>query len=157
MKQSTRNLVMATFLAVFSLIPGTSFSNFVPPLSAEYTFKPVEMPKGPGLVKLELAVLQKYSDNEFLKNVLNCKELEIRITELLNIQYSGDSVWTVKVDSGVWYKTILEVIIPANDTSGIRISIKCGTIQNPSACYFVTKKNSVDFYKGHPRSYNVSK
>ena len=153
MKSSINSLVALFILIVtFGVSPLSEAIN-VPPHSAEYSIKPVGVPKGPGLVELELAVLPKYSDEIFLKDDGKYTELEIRITEFLNLHYSGDTVWTVKVDSGVWYRKILNVIIPPNDTSGLRFSIKCGRVPNPGACYFVTKSDTVDVYKGHPRTY----
>ncbi len=156
MKSSLNSLEALFVLAVTIGVGLQTEAINVPPHTAEYSFKPVAMPKGPGPVELELAVLAKYSDDIFLKDDGKYTELEIRITEVFNLEFLGDTVWTVKVDSGVWYKTILKVTIPPNDTSGMRISIKCGRGPNDDACYFVTKSDTVEVYKGHPGSYRQS-
>ena len=124
-----------------------------PPRSVHVKFAPVEMPKGAGPVSLELAFKSKIWKNEFENQGNYCKEAEVRVTAIDNLQYFGDSVWTVKVDSGVWSSTIINVIIPPNDISGIRLRIKCGRIPNPVDAYFVTTGDTVEFYQGKPSAH----
>lgn len=128
-----------------------SKADMVPPRSLEIRFAPIEMPKGPGPVTFELSFKKKTWVDEFQKDTYDCKEVEVRIQRLDNIEYSGDTAWTVKVDSGVWYRSEINVVIPANDTSGITVTVKCCRIPNPTAWYFVTTGDTLESFRGNPR------
>lgn len=124
--------------------------------SVHSKFAPVEMPKGAGPVSLDLAFMPMNRKTGPETGVCYCKEAEVRVVTIDNLQYFGDTIWTVKADSGVWSDMIINVIIPPNDISGIRLMIKCGRILNPVAAYFVTTGDTVEFYpgkpSGHPRT-----
>ena len=142
-------VTLAAFAPAANTYAGTS-----PPRSVHVKFAPVEMPKGAGPVSLKLAFKSKIWKNEFENEGNYCKEAEVRVTAIDNLQYFGDSVWTVKVDSGVWSSTIINVIIPPNDISGIRLRIKCGRMPNDVAAYFVTTGDTVEFYPGRPSAHD---
>lgn len=147
-------------LTVLSLAVGLlSMASFVlasttPIRTLEYTFKPVEMPKKAGPVKLEFAFKRKQVKHKLQKDVYDCDEVQIRIKKLYNLGYAGDTAWVMQIDSGEWYSAIFEVDIPPNDTSGIEVVVKCGRTPNPSACYFVTTGDTIEFYKGRPSSHD---
>ena len=147
---------MLTILSfAFSLCGMASFAlaSSRPVRTLEYTFKPVEMPKKAGPVKLELAFKRKQAKSKFEKDVLDCDEVQIRIKKLHNLVYAGDTSWVMQIDSGKWYSAIFEVDIPPNDTSGIEVVVKCGRTSNPAAFYFVTTGDTIEFYKGKPSGY----
>ncbi|MEE8404676.1 MAG: hypothetical protein V3S17_04730, partial [candidate division Zixibacteria bacterium] len=121
-----------------------------PPRSVHSKFAPVEMPKGAGPVSLDLAFMPMNRKTGPETGVCYCKEAEVRVVTIDNLQYFGDSIWTTKVDSGAWSSTTINVIIPPDDISGIRLMIKCGRISNPVAAYFVTTGDTVEFYPGKP-------
>ena len=137
-------LSLAFSLCVMATI---ALASSVPVRTLEYTFKPVEMPKKAGPVKLEFAFKRK-------KNVYDCDEVQIRIKELHNLGYAGDTAWVMQIDSGKSYSAIFEVDIPPNDTSGIRVEVRCGRTVNPSSCYFVTTGDTLEFYKGRPSGHD---
>ncbi len=112
--------------------------------SVDCTFDPVSMPKGAGPVMLELAFTPKH----------RCDEVTVKVTKLLNLEYTGDTAWVVQVEKEKWYRKTLNVSIPDNDTSGIEVTLQCGRVPNTHACYFVTTGNSVEFYHGNPRGYH---
>ena len=121
--------------------------------SVHSKFAPVEMPKGAGPVSLDLAFMPMNRKTGPETGVCYCKEAEVRVVTIDNLQYFGDTIWTVKADSGVWSDMIINVIIPPNDISGIRLMIKCGRILNPVAAYFVTTGDTVEFYPGKPSAH----
>ena len=85
---------MLTILSfAFSLCGMASFAlaSSRPVRTLEYTFKPVEMPKKAGPVKLELAFKRKQAKSKFEKDVLDCDEVQIRIKKLHNLVYAGDT------------------------------------------------------------------
>jgi hypothetical protein len=148
-------LLACNFFAFFILLSSVVVASpALPPRSIISRFAPTEMPKGPGAVKFELAFIKKTWKDNFEKEDYDCTEVEVRIKKLENLEYYGDTAWTVKVDSGVWYRTILDVVIPPNDTSGITIAMKCNRIWNDHTWYFVTTGDTVEFYRGNPRGYH---
>lgn len=144
MFNSCRGLTL-TLLLVFTVIgiffnevsSSTSFR------SVDCTFEPVPMPKGPGPVSFELSFTPIYK----------CDEVTVSIRKLLNLQYTGEREWTEHVEAGKWNRSILNASIPANDTSGIEVIIKCGRISTIAACYFVTTGDTLEFHRGNPRGY----
>lgn len=111
--------------------------------SVDCTFEPLAFPKGPGPVKLELAFTPKHS----------CEEVTVKVTKLLNLEYTGDTAWVVQVEKEKWYRKTLNVSIAANDTSGIELTLQCGRVPNEVACYFVTTGDTLEFYRGNPRGW----
>jgi len=111
--------------------------------SVDCTFEPVSMPKGPGPVTLELAFTPKH----------RCDEVTVKVTKLLNLEYTGDTAWVVQVEKEKWYRKTLNVSISPNDTSGIEVTLQCGRVPNEAACYFVTTGDTLEFHRGNPRGW----
>ncbi len=138
------------------------------PRSINTKFAPVVMPKGPGPVTFELEFMKKtwrdllgkgVSDSKevenriatFAKETIDCKEVQVRLATLYNMGYNGDTVWTVEVDSGVWYRRTFDFVIPPNDTCGIVVEVECCRNPNPTTWYFVTTGDTLECYRGNPR------
>jgi hypothetical protein len=108
--------------------------------SVDCSFEPVAMPKAAGPVALELAFTPKHE----------CDEVKVKVSKIVNLEYTGDTAWVVPVEKGKWYRRTLNVSIPDGDTSGIEITMQCGRVPTTPACYFVTTGDTVEVYAGKP-------
>lgn len=148
-----RNLTILSLAFSLLTMSASVLGKTSPPRSVHSKFAPVKMPKGAGSVSLDLAFMPMNRKTGPETGFCICKEVEVRVVTIDNLQYFGDTVWTTKVDSGAWSSTTIDVIIPPNDISGIRLWIKCGRISNPVAAYFVTTGDTVEFYPGRPSAH----
>ena len=80
----------------------------------------------------------------------DCDEVTMTVITKNGLKYLGPESWTVQLDSVSPYSTTLQIILPPNDTSSIRIRIQSGNRFATAYAYFVTASDSVEFWKGPP-------
>jgi hypothetical protein len=103
--------------------------------------EPVPIPRKPGPVNLRVTI----SPN------IECDEITVSITDIDNLEYSGQASWTVRAGIHDTLTYDLALTIPANDTSGLRIMAGCGKTRHAIPAYFISTDNSVRYYFGNPR------
>jgi len=113
----------------------------------DWRLEPVELPKSPGAVPMRL----EFSPGELCR-LLDCTEAEISVTTIGGLEYLGPQNWKQRVKFGETYSEVIHVNIPPNDTCGLIVSIgeQRGGVSRAVA-YFVTFRDSVEFWKGNPR------
>ncbi len=85
---------------------------------------------------------------------LQCDEYGLIIRNIDNLVYDGpDSVKTPVSKNGKAEFDIM-VQIPPNDTSGFDFIITACGLRQPGRAYWVTKDDSIYFYRGNPRLYS---
>ncbi len=138
-----KELVVAAIfvLGAGALAPPVWSSKVGIPRSADCAMSPVAMPDRAGPMTLKLS----FTPTE------ECDHVTVTITKLWNIEYAGDTVWTVEVEKGKQYESALSVVIPPDDTCGMELNVKCGRIPNRLYAYFVTTGDTVLFQRGNPR------
>ncbi len=107
----------------------------------DMTAEPVPMPTAPGPVNLRFTI----SPN------MVCDEIIITVTDIDNLEYMGETSWIMKADPKDTVTYDLPLVIPANDTSGLRIIAGCGKIRHAIHAYFLAYEDSVHYYFGNPR------
>ena len=89
----------ACIVTLAAFVPGANtYAGTSPPRSVHIKFAPVEMPKGAGPVSLDLAFMPRNLKTGPETGVCACREVEVRVVTIDNLQYFGDTIWTVKVE-----------------------------------------------------------
>jgi len=107
----------------------------------DMTAEPVPMPTASGPVNLRVTISP---------NVV-CDEITITVTDIDNLEYLGETSWIVKAGPEDTIMYDLAIVIPANDTSGLRIMAGCGKTRHAIHAYFLAYEDSVSYYFGNPR------
>ena len=90
--------------------------------------------------------------SEFQLPGLACNGLvTVRVDTLDGVIYTGPDRYEVQVDQTAPAVLNLEVIVPANDTSGFRLRTECGDIHESFGAYFVTSGDSIRLLSNNPR------
>lgn len=103
--------------------------------------EPLSLPKGSGMVSLRL----------FISPNVICDEVEITIDNIDNLEYLGALNWRfpcIPEDTNTYDLTLN---IPAHDTSGLRITAKCGKWTRSIPAYFTTAPDTALYYFSDPR------
>jgi hypothetical protein len=117
----------------------------------EGRLKPMEKITHPGLVTLDLRLWVPDWNTD-------CRYVTAKIETVGKIELHGEGSWSVKLvaDSTVYSRKV-EVVIPPNDTSGLKIDCQCanGTSHFPgAAAFFVAEGDSVKYFEGDPRGFD---
>jgi len=75
----------------------------------------------------------------------------VRIDELDGLVYTGPETREVRVDPSAPAVFTFELIVPANDTSGLDFTLECGTYSWRYSRYFVTSGDSIKGVWSDPR------
>jgi len=114
--------------------PGWSTSDKIP---CGVLLQPKGNPTGAGQMILDFR----------LRMELPFESLVVRVETYGKLTYSGPTSWIVRNDGRdtLWYE--LNIVVPANDTSGIMVDMGC----NADAQYFVTTGDTMEIYHSWPK------
>jgi hypothetical protein len=129
-------LVIAILMGVlaWAVEPGQCTPDGIP---CGVLLKPKGNPTGAGPMILEFR----------LRMELPFESLVVRVETYGKLIYAGPTSWIVRNDGRdtLWYE--LNIVVPANDTSGIMVDMGC----NADAQYFVTTGDTMEIYHSWPK------
>jgi hypothetical protein len=118
----------------------------------ESRLDPLEKVKHPGTLTLDLRIWAPKWNTD-------CRNITVRLVTVGKLEFHGESEWLMTlVDDSTVFSRRIEVVIPPDDTSGIRLDCMCPS--NPtsrvggSSAYFVPEGDSVKFFEGDPRGFD---
>lgn len=95
------------------------------------------MPTGPGPLTLRYLIILR----------VPLKQVTVKVTTYGGLEYSGPVNWNIPIEDKDTISFNLDVVVPPNDTSGIKIDIW----HNADAQYFVTTGDTMEIYHSWPR------
>lgn len=98
---------------------------------------PSTLPKRPGASKVRL---------RFAPARHPCDSLRFKVSGINGLQIAGDHVWTARMIDAVPYERELDISVPANDTSGIRVELLCGGLFHQLEQYFAASDSGVTYF-----------
>jgi hypothetical protein len=139
-------LVLAVRLLAASVVlvvasTGFCFGKETPPYAGD--FSPMTPPRPGQSVDLRLEI----------RPSLTCADVTFSVDSVRSLQYQGELTWLARVDKGEMYSTILPVVIPADDTSMIRIKIKGCRQAGSAALYFIPSGDTCKWFRGNPKDH----
>ena len=141
-KKKTATLLLLCAVALVCSVSATS-QEF--PWEGKGELKPVSLPSEAGPVDLDFTFdLTKY----FFENHPDRKELTFTAEAYNGLVYNGPASWTVSVADCQPYKTTLSVIIPADDTCWLDISISASCVN--AMIWLYADSEGVKFAYGQP-------
>lgn len=79
-----------------------------------------------------------------------CDSVQLVVDELENLTYEGPRKWIVSFRGDSVFRTVLNVFIPEDDTSGLSMHGDAQSDRRNCAIYFVSDSDSVKVYPGRP-------
>ncbi len=117
----------------------------------EYVLEPLEHPESVGLVNM---VFSFSISDEFCQSSRCCDEVPVKVATTNGLQFNGEKQWVAypSQDKERFFSTNLQITIPPEDTSSLRLELQFGPGKVPAVVYFVTTGELVEFWKGYPSS-----
>ncbi len=115
----------------------------------DYVLEPLEHPDSAGFVNM---IFSFHIKDDFCRSCQCCNEIPIEVITNNGLKYIGTKQWIAypSQDKERFYSKSLQIIIPPNDTSSLRLELKFGQSKVPAVVYFVTTGDLVEFWKGYP-------
>ena len=80
-----------------------------------------------------------------------CEEITVTVDSIDNLHYEGEVSLLVKAAQESTITLDLNIVIPSDDTSGLRLNVACEEWNRSVPIYFVTVEDTVRYYFGRPR------
>jgi len=147
---SIRKTVLTMWLALAALVfvgQTSEAGRDEVPLLFEWELVPTVLPKTPGVVDLRFSFTPT-------RHCRECSTAVMSVTTRGGLEFLGPQTWTMAVEQGVKYTDVISVNVQPNDTCGIRITMTAPGLDRINAvAWFVTFKDSIEFWQGDPRGY----
>ncbi len=136
---------------LFAAVLGAVASSYAtPPRNDVFTFKlePTVRPRTAGPVDMAFSFAP---EEQFCEG---CDELRVTVITEGGLEFHGEKSWTVQADKDHPYSTILHINVPRDDTCTLKVKMQCCHITQTAVRYFVTTGDTIEYWKGNPRSYH---
>ncbi len=140
-----RFLVISCGLLIMALIsppPVWATKPTINPLKV--TGEMIPYPKGPGPISLGLTISPKESRFHF-------DTVKVVVSRVDNLHLCSPDTMIVPFDAREQAICSISLVIPANDTSGIELSIEAKGVWQPADFYWVALPDTIELHHGDPR------
>lgn len=132
--------IFVVILIIFAVSAADLEGQLFDPL--RFRMVPVSLPQRSGTADLRLIIASSQ----------NWGKVKVKLELADRLEYAGPKEWKLSLADGDSVEYNFQVIIPPNDTSGIRFNIYVGShVWQTARRYFVTTGDTLEVYQGKPK------
>ncbi len=144
MKFDTTIKTVNILFVMICLLCSSAFAKTMPTWPIEYSLETQDQLVVGEMISFSFGITPKH---------VSCDEITVSVETVSGLTYFGETYWTVPFKDKIETNYSFDVIIPDNDTCGLKITLSCGDYSNTINRYFITTSDSVEMIRGMPSIY----
>ena len=139
MKINTSIKTISILFVMICLLYSSAFAKLMPTWPIEVYFETEDVISTDNSLQYSL---------EFTPISPQCDMIEISVESFNGLVYFGDTYWKIPFDDLENYTKYVDILIPANDTSRIELTVKCDNHDYTIIRKFITVENRIEIMRG---------
>lgn len=144
MKFDSSIKTISILVIMICLLNSSAFAKLMPTWPIEYSLETQDQLVVGDMIHFSFGITPKH---------VSCDEITVSVETVSGLTYFGETYWTVPFRDKIETNYSFDVIIPDNDTCGLKITLSCGDYSNTINRYFITTSDSVQMIRSMPRTY----